>query len=498
MSELWRQLTDVLSGSLPNLLAALAILVVGWIVALLVAKLVRAALRRTRLDDRLAALFRGERERTDVDVGRWVAQGVFYMLMLLVVIGVCQALNLTLVTEPLNSLLEQVFAFLPKLLGAAILMGIAWLAATILRRVVTAALGAARIDDKVRAGSPSTPTLATSIGEAVYWLVFLLFLPAVLGALQLEGILRPVQNMFDDFLGYLPNLVAATLITLVGWFVAGIVRRIVSNLLGAAGVDRLGQKVGMPGAVENQRISGALGLIVYVLILVPVLISALNSLQLYTITEPATRMLYVAFDTVPLVLGAAIVLLLAWAIGRILSGLVANLLDMVGFDTFLKRIGMIKEGRAGQPISQIAGTLVLAAVMLFAVIESSDILGFEMLSDLASRFLVFASQILAGLLIFVVGFYLAGLASGALRASGAAQSALLSRVAWIAIVLFSSAVALRRMGLANDIIDLAFGLLLGAIAVAAAIAFGIGGREVAGRTLQGWFDSTKQSRGPGH
>jgi hypothetical protein len=492
MTDLWNQLTAVLGESLPGLLAALAILVVGWLAATLVAKAVRAALKRTRIDDRLAALIRGERERTGVDVGRGVATGVFYLIMLFVVIAVCQALSLTLVTEPLSTLLDRILVYLPRILGAAILLLVAWVAATVLRRVVTGALRAARIDERLSAEDKTEAVLAGSVGEAAYWLVFLLFLPAVLGALELQGILRPVENLMDDVLTFLPNILGAALIGTIGWFVAGIVRRVVENLVRAAGADRLGARLGLPDAAEKKSVSGALGLIVYVLILVPVLISALDSLGLESITDPATSMLYVAFDAVPAVLGAALILLLAFLIARLLGSLVTRLLETVGLDAFLARAGMIKESASGRSAASVVGTLVVVAVMLFAVAEAADILGFEVLSGLTAQFMVFATQVLAGLLIFAVGLYLANLAASALRAGAAAQSELLARVAWTAIVLLSAAMGLRRMGLANDIINTAFGLMLGAVAVAAAIAFGIGGREVAGRALGEWFDSSRK------
>jgi hypothetical protein len=134
---------------------------------------------------------------------------------------------------------------------------------------------------------------------------------------------------------------------------------------------------------------------------------------------------------------------------------------------------------------------VLVAIMIFAIIEASDVLGFETIGDLASQFLIFASQMLMGVVIFAVGIYLANLAASALRASGTPHSLFLSRAAWFAIALLSSAIGLRRMGLANDIIDMAFGLLIGAVAVASALAFGLGGREIAAQELRNWVNSAK-------
>jgi hypothetical protein len=104
---------------------------------------------------------------------------------------------------------------------------------------------------------------------------------------------------------------------------------------------------------------------------------------------------------------------------------------------------------------------------------------------------VFGGRILFGFIILGIGLYLANLASKAIETSGSAQVGLLSTIARVVILLFAGSIAIRHMGLANEIIQLAFGLTLGAIAVAAAIAFGIGGRDVAARKLEEWTGSRK-------
>ena len=132
--------------------------------------------------------------------------------------------------------------------------------------------------------------------------------------------------------------------------------------------------------------------------------------------------------------------------------------------------------------SEIVGSLVLVAVLLFATVEALRLLGFAVLADLLAEFIQLGGQILLGLLVFAVGLYLANLAADLIRSSDAAHAGLLALVARVAILVLAGAMALRQMGIANEIVNLAFGLLLGAIAVAAAIAFGFGGREIAGRT----------------
>lgn len=82
-------------------------------------------------------------------------------------------------------------------------------------------------------------------------------------------------------------------------------------------------------------------------------------------------------------------------------------------------------------------------------------------------------------------------AAQTIQASRAAQARLLALAARVAVLVLAGAMALRQMGLANEIVNLAFGLLLGAIAVASALAFGLGGREIAARELQNWLKSAR-------
>jgi hypothetical protein len=379
------------------------------------------------------------------------------------------------------------------------LLLVAWIVASALRLVLSRVLTAAKIDERLgsEAGleEEKRVPLAQTLGNAVYWLVFLLFLPAVLGALELQGLLEPVQGMINQILGFLPNIFAAGLILAIGWLVARIVQQIVTNLLAAVGADRLSERVGLAPALGERRLSGLLGLVVYVLILIPVLIAALNALALEAITQPASNMLNVILDAIPAIFASILVVVIAYVVGRVVAGLIANLLTGVGFNAILARLGLGKEPAEGERTpSEIVGYLVLVAIMLFAAIEASRLLGFVLLADLVTEFTAFAGQVVLGLIIFAIGLYLANLAARTVRASGAAQAGLLAMATRVSILVLAGAMALRQMGLANEIINLAFGLLLGAIAVAVALAFGLGGREAAAREIEGWRQSIKSER----
>ena len=493
------QIVQLVGAYIPKLIGALVILIIGWLVARVVSAIVRRGLRRTDLDNRLARWVLGEEAAKAVEVEQWIAKGLYYLIMLFVLVAFFQTLGLTIITEPLNQLLIQVFQYAPRVLGAGILLLIAWIVASVLRLIVSRLLSAARIDERLssQAGlkEEERVPLAQTLGDAVYWLVFLLFLPAVLNALDLEGLLQPVQGMIDKVLGFLPNLFAAGLILAVGWFVARIVQRIVTNLLVAVGADGLSERLGLAPVLGKQRLSGLLGLVIYVLIFIPVLIAALNALALEAITRPASNMLNTILGALPAIFAASLVLAIAYAVGRVVAGLITNLLTGASFDAILVRLGLGTEPAEGQRTpSEIVGYLVLVTIMLFAALEGARLLGFAVLADLVAQFTVFVGHVILGLIIFAIGLYLANLAARTVEASGAAQAGLLALAARVSILLLAAAMALRQMGLANEIINTAFGLLLGAIAVAVALAFGLGGRELAARELEGWLESVKSKR----
>ena len=481
------QVSQLVGGYLPNLLGALGILVIGWLIALVVAAVVRGALRRTTVDNRIAAWLGATQ---DVEVERYAGKIAYWIIMLFVLVAFFQALNLTIVTEPLTALLSELAGFVPRLLGAAALLFTAWLVATLVRKLITGAMSAARIDERLSGEAEIEEGKAVPVSKAladgVYWLIFLLFLPAILGALALEGLLVPVRQLVDGLLGFLPNILAAGLILAVGWFVAHLVRRIVTNLLAAVGVDRLGDQMGAGHVLGAMRLSGLLGLIVYVLILFPVLISSLNALQLAAITEPASDMLGTILDVIPSLFAAVLLVSMAYFVGRLVSGLISNVLAGAGFDNILTQLGLVRPAEGGRTPSTLVGTLLLVAILLFASVEAASLLGFANLAEMLSGFLTLSGQVILGLVVFGIGLYLANLAATTVHASGGTHAPLLAGAARVAIIVLTGAMALRQMGLANEIINLAFGGLLGAIAVAVALAFGLGARDVAGRTVERW------------
>lgn len=500
--EGWQKLgdsmTELVGGYIPNAVGAVLILIAGWVVALVAAAITRGALRRTGLASRLGRWFVTEPGQEVPRVERPIAKGVFWLIMLFVLVAFFQTLGLTLVTEPLNNFLNQLFVYAPRLLGAGVLLLVAWVVATVARFLINKGLTATKLDRRLsrQAGveDEDAVPMTKTISDAAYWLVLLLFLPAVLDALAVPGLLAPVQEMIGEILGFLPNLFAAGVLFAVGWFVARIVQRIVSNLLAAVGTDRLSERVGLAPVLGRSRLSDVVALVVYVLILIPVLIAALNALAIEAVTQPASQMLNTILGALPGIFAAVLVVSIAYIVGRVVAGLTTKVLAAVGFNKLPAMLGLGGEPAAGQRTpADVAGTLLLIAIVLVAVMQALPMLGFDLAAELTAQFVVFAGHVLLGLVIFALGLYLGKLAAETIQATGMAQAGLLALIARISILVLAGAMGLRQMGLANEIVNLAFGIILGAIAVAAAIAFGIGGRDAAKSAIDEFVQSRRSS-----
>ncbi|MBW4470122.1 MAG: mechanosensitive ion channel [Stenomitos rutilans HA7619-LM2] len=519
-----------------NVVGAILILIIGLIIAFVVSKVVAGLLKRTDIDNRITnSVLRQQPGSEPFPIEKLIASIVFWIIVIVTAVAVLDALKLTTVSQPLNNFLNQIFAYLPKLGSAAILVAIAWLLATLAKSVIVRIAQGFSLDERFsqtapppEPGVPVTTEapflLSETLGTAIYWLIFLFFLPLILGVLDLQGPLQPVQNLLNDILAALPKILKAVLIGVVGWVIARVVRGIVTNLLTATGADRLGARFGLSRSTGGQSLSWLVGTIVYVLILIPTATAALDALQIPSISGPATAMLNQILNALPQLFTAVLILVAAYVLGKFVADLVTNILTSVGFNNIFYWLGiqttpytpappsitnvppplegqttLQQTGLATPPTrtpSEIVGVVVLVGIMLFAAVAAIDVLNFPGLKAVVLGLLAIFGRVLAGLVVFAIGLYLANLAYSLISSSNTSQSKVLAQTARIAIVALVSAISLEQIGIAPNIVNLAFGLLLGAVAVAIAIAFGLGGRDAAGEQVREWLTSFKQNRPP--
>ncbi len=464
------------------ILAAIAILIIGWIVALIIAAGIKKVLQKLGTNQRLSGAT-GHRANIESIVSRIV----FWIVMIIAVIGAFNVLNLTSVSGPFSNMIQQFLLFIPQLLAAIAVGFIGWIVANLVKMGLQKLLDRTELDEKLSADVGVSP-ISQNISEIVYWLILLLFLPIVLSILGLTGLLVPVQNMVNEVVSFLPNIFIAAVIVFVGYILAKIVRGIVEGLVGSLNLQQHAQKIGM---FKNSNLSQVLGSFVFAIIIITALIIAFEALGIQAISQPATAMLYEIMNAIPHIIAAALILILAYVVSRFVAKLVVDIVSGTGVDEIPAKMDA-QRFLGKTKVSSIIGYLIVFFTMLFAVSEAANRLGFEQISTLISMFIQFGANILLGAVILMIGFWLANLVAQVIGRGEYVSSRWLANLVRILIMGLMIAMGLRAMGIADSIVNLAFGLTLGAVAVAFALAFGLGGRDPAQRVLTDLIDKCKK------
>ena len=463
------------------ILAAIVILLLGWIIALIVAAGVKKLLQKLNTNHRLSSAT-GHKS----NIENLLSKLVFWFVIILAVVGALNVLNISGVSDPFSNMVSRVLAFIPNLLAAVAVGFIGWILAGLVKAGLTNVLARTEMDEKL-SNEVGVGSLSSNIGEIFYWLVLLLFLPIVLSILGLTGLLIPVQNMVNEAVAYLPNLLIAGVIIFVGYILAKIVRGIVEGLSNSLGLQTQAEKIGL---FKNSNVSKFLGSFVFAIIIITALIVAFEALGIEAISQPATAMLNQIMYAIPQIIAAGLILIVAYVVSRFVGRLVAELVSGAGVDEIPMKLDV--QRFLGQTrVSDIIGCLIVFFTMLFAVSEAADRLGLEQISVLIAMFIQFGASILLGAVILVVGFWLANVVANVIQRGEYNSSRWLGNLVRILIMGLVIAMGLRAMGIADSIVNLAFGLTLGSVAVAFALAFGLGGRQPAERLLSDLLDKAK-------
>lgn len=363
--------------------------------------------------------------------------------------------------------------------------------------------GISRIVDKMpilkRHPSVGGDSIGKELGRLGYWLVWLVGLIAALQPLGLSGVLTPVTSMTNEVFAFLPRLLGAGLFFFAGLILARIVRHVIEAALGALNLERLAGQAGLklsdaPVVVDSQgipsegiaparsSIARAVGVTVSATIIIFAAIGALQILQISAISDPATNMLNIIATAIPNVLNALIWLGLAFIIGKWVKSLLETVLPSLGFDKSIAALGMMP---ATTSPSRVIGAIAMTAVLLGAAVEAARAIGGDSVAALLFQITELGGKVIFGTVIIVVGLFLARILAG-LVGSSTGEAGYAHTIVKYAIIALFTAIGLTFMGLADQIVMMAFGLILGSAAVATAIAFGLGGRDFAARMLAQW------------
>ncbi len=488
MKDIFQQIWQIIIESqILSVVGAILILLIGWLLAAILAKktshLVRTISPSTpKLPDGTPAPM----SQADSLAGKVI----YVIILLFTILGCFSVLRLDAAATPLQEFISTIARYVPNIAGALLLGVIAWIVAGIVRVLTKTALLKSKLHELLAArDSEKDPeAVAEYTAKTMYYTVFLFFLPAILNTLKIYGITAPLQSMFEKIMTYVPNILAAGAILLVGLWGAGIIRRAVSGLVVISRLDAFGEKIGISKLFGNGGIAAMAGVISYVLVAIPVCISSLSALKIAALTNSVTGFFDKLLNATGDIIGAALLIFAAILAGGFVAALVTQLVAALGFDRLMGTILRKNDENTVAP-SVIVGKLTFIAIIILAVLSACDILGFTQLAVLIRTFAAFGGNILLSIAVLLIGVWLANVAADALVGK---CDTILVTVVRISVIVFTAAIAIGNLNIGDSIVQIAFTLILGAVCVAAAIAFGVGGREAAAKLLNNWAEKLKK------
>ena len=201
--------------------------------------------------------------------------------------------------------------------------------------------------------------------------------------------------------------------------------------------------------------------------------------------QPLQDAIGIFVSYIPQLIGALVILIVGYIIAKVLQAIVGRVLQAVGFDSWMERGGIkqfFDRAQTNQTPHSILGLLVFWFVFIIAITMAADALGIPQVSAVLGQLIAYIPSIIAAILILILAALLANFLAGIVR--GATGSDMLSSIARYAIIVYAAFAALTQLGIAVQLTANTFLIVLGAVALAAAIAFGIGGREVARDILE--------------
>ena len=196
--------------------------------------------------------------------------------------------------------------------------------------------------------------------------------------------------------------------------------------------------------------------------------------------ESLRNALNVFLEYIPQLIGAIVILVIGYIVARVLKAVVARVLQAIGFDGWMERGGIkqfFDRAQTRETPATVLGTLVFWLVFIIAITMAADALGIRQVSAVLGQLIAYIPSIIAAILILVLAALLANFLASIVR--GATGSDLLANVARYAIIVYAAFAAITELGIAVQLTAPTFLILLGAVALAAAIAFGFGAQGVA-------------------
>lgn len=388
----------------------------------------------------------------------------------------------------IQELLNKIKLAAPGLLGAALLLAVALFFALVLKKLAIKGLNRINFDQKLQNSgmskdSEESATFTETIGTLVYFITILVFSPFIFSGLEVSGVVTPFIEMARRFYLFLPNLVVSILILVIGSYFSNFIKSLLQNLFEGINVDRWYRRaVGKAVDVENNqtRLAEVLASLIYVLIFIPIITVALETLGIKSISEPIIQILNQIVSAIPNILTAVVLIMIGAFIARLVSELIESMLSTTGIDNYSVYLNF--KGEDSVKISSVAAQIIRTVFMIFFVVEAVSILQLDVFNSLGQQIIDYLPSVISSVLIMSVGII--GSNVMALFMAKISSSKIFGEFIRFSILVFVVFMTLEQLKFAQSIVSISFAIILGAIAFAFALAFGLGGRDFAAKQLE--------------
>ncbi len=372
-----------------------------------------------------------------------------------------------------ENFLTSLTSSLPSVVGALVVLFIGYMVAKGLSKLVYRLLKSTKWDEKLNVGSMDVNSF---VQKLVYFLIMIMVLMIVLDMLGVEQVLDPLKNMVGQFFAYIPNIIGAGVIGFIGYILATFASEFIG--MGGDAIDGVASRLGFK---ETDKLVGILKTVVFAFIILLFAITALDTLNIEAISGPAKSILNSLFEAIPNIIAAVIIISLFMWGGKFISKMMYDVFKSLGVDDIAQKLDLGSVMGANQSLSSLLSKGVYFFIAFFGIITGVEKLGFTKLTEMMNQILAISGQMVFGLVLLVAGNWVSKIAASAVSKGGNEFLGSIVRIASLGLFL---AISLNTMGIADGIVELAFGLTLGAVAVAVALAYGLGGREAAGEHMK--------------
>lgn len=385
--------------------------------------------------------------------------------------------------DNITKIWDDLMKNVPTVIEALLLLLIAFLCATLVKALVKKTLTLVKIDE-IKVDDKSKINLSDFFAKIFYLLTFALFVPGIFDKLGLTRIGQPIVSMMDKFLSYLPNIMAAIIILVIGLCIAKIVRDILIPVFKSLNVDKYVEKLGVKQD-SKATVSEVLGNLVYALILIPVVIAALDSLKIEAISKPATEMLNNILVFIPRIAITIAIVFVGKFIATLAGELLEKLLISIGTDTATANLIKASGTKTDKEfsLSGIIAGVVKYVIIIFFLVEGLNILQLEVLTNVGNKIISYMPYAISSAIILGIAILTGNFAENSINKKFT-DSKVTALIVKLVIIVIGAFITLYQLGIAASLVQSAFIIVLGAFAVAFAIAFGVGGREFASNMLK--------------